>query len=316
MSSMPQLATIVGVDVSKASLDAHQLGAPRTERFANTANGRRRLLAWLQRLEAPVVGLEPSGGYERALLRDLLAAGIEARFADPRRVRKMAEAYNAPAKTDAIDARFIARFIKETGGTAIVRDPDREQLRDLLNTRTNLIETAQAQHQRASMLDPGAARQALLQLARAGEAKAKTLLAEASALVRRKPALRNLVRLAQTIPGIGPLVAMTWLAQMPELGQCSGKKIAKLAGLAPFIRQSGEWKGRAFCAGGRPNPRRLMYLAAMAAKRSSPPFKAAFDRLVASGKPKMVALVAIMRRLATILNAVIRDQTPWQPNHA
>lgn len=315
MSTIPKHRIVVGIDVSKASLDAHRLDTGQAERFANTAQGRTRLLAWLQRITAPIVGLEPSGGYERPLLRRLLDAGIDARFADPRRVRKMAEAHNAPAKTDAIDARFIARFIEQTGGTRLVRDPAREQLRDLLSTRAKLAEAARADRQRASMLDPGPARDALRDVARVCEAKAASLLRAAHALVRRQPALSQLVRLARTIPGIGPLVAMNWLAQMPELGSRSGKQIAKLAGLAPFIRESGEWKGRAFCSGGRPEPRRLMYLAAMAAKRSNPAFKAAFDRLVANGKPKMVALVAIMRRLATILNAVIRDQTPWNPSH-
>lgn len=316
MSSIPEDRIVVGIDVSKASLDAHRLGANTTERFDNTPKGRSRLLRWLQRLDAPIVGIEPSGGYERPIMRSLLDAGIDARLADPRRVRKMAEAHNAPAKTDAIDARFIARFIQQTGGAAPVRDPARDQLRDLLTTRDKLTETAHAERQRASMLDPGEARDALLQVARLCLAKAAGLLRAAHSLVRREPALTRLVRLAQTIPGIGPIVAMTWLAQMPELGQRSGKQIAKLAGLAPFIRESGEWKGRAFCRGGRPNPRRLMYLAAMAAKRSNASFKAAFDRLVANGKPRMVALVALMRRLATILNAIVRDQTPWNPKHA
>jgi len=109
---------------------------------------------------------------------------------------------------------------------------------------------------------------------------------------------------------------MTMLAEMPELGSRTGKQIARLAGLAPFVRESGAWRGRAMCSGGRTVPRNLLYCAAMAARRSSPTFKAAFKHLVARGKPKMVALVALMRRLAVTLNAAFRDGSPWNPQHA
>jgi len=304
---------IAGCDVSKQALDVGFWPRGATRRFSNDAPGLKRLIAWLGRHGVAVVGLEPSGGYEKRAIKALIAAGFDVRFADARRVRLLAEAHNAGAKTDAIDAGFIARFIAETGGRKIVRDPAREKLRDLMAARRQLIDAALRLKQQATALERGAARRGLERSAAKLVAEAKALEAAARATLNADAALGRQARLLQTAPGIGVIAAATLLADMPELGALSGKQAARLAGLAPYVRESGHWKGRAACGGGRVVPRNLLYLAAMTAKRTNPAARAAFDRLVAAGKPKMVALVALMRKLLTALNAMLRDQKPWIP---
>lgn len=308
-------AIIVGVDVSKDNLDVNVWGEARVERFANDKNGRAKLARRLKKLgSAPIVGLEPSGGHEQATIKTLIAAGFDVRFADAGRVRHLAKAHGASAKTDPIDARFIARFIADTGGRKITFDPQRQRLADLLAARRALIEAAQAMTQRATLIDKSPARTALEKAARTMRAEASALERTARALVNADPVIEAASRRMQSVPGVGPLVAMTLLAELPELGRLNGKQISRLAGLAPATCQSGAWTGYAKIEGGRAVPRNLLFLAAMAAKRTDPVLKAFFDRLVAAGKPKMVALVAVMRKLATILNAIVRDQTEWSPN--
>jgi len=302
---------IAGIDVAKRSLDVCLLLGGEPRRFDNDTQGRKRLIRWLRRQRTRIVGLEPSGGYERAIIKALLAAGFDVRFADARRVRLLAQAHNAPAKTDAIDARFIARFIAETGGRAVRLDAAREALAELMAGRRNLIDVAQRLSQQAQSIDHATARRALARQAQKALTEAKMLEAAALAHVRSHADLAAAARLLMTAPGVGAIVAATLLAEMPELGALSGKQAARLAGLAPYVRESGAWKGRAACGGGRVVPRNLLYLAAMAAKRKCGAERAFFDRMVAAGKPKMVALVALMRKLLTALNAMLRDQTPW-----
>jgi transposase len=130
--------------------------------------------------------------------------------------------------------------------------------------------------------------------------------------VRGSPAWRDKEDLLVSVPGVGPTIARTLIAELPELGQLGRKRIAALAGLAPFARQSGQWRGRSFIGGGRPSVRTALFMGAMVAKRHNPILKAFFDRLVRAGKPKMVALIAVARKLLTILNALLRDRRPWQ----
>jgi transposase len=308
-------AAIVGVDVSKDSLDVNVWGEACVTRFANDKAGHAKLARRLKTLGSnSIVGLEPSGGYERALIKAMLACGFDVRFADAGRVRHLARAHGASAKTDAIDARFIARFIAETGGRKITVAPQRERLADLLAARRALIEAAQAMTQRATLIDKSPARAALEKSARAMRAEADALERMARATVKADAALEAASRRMQGVPGVGPLVAMTLLAELPELGALNGKQIARLVGLAPAVRQSGKWTGYAKIDGGRAAPRNLLFLSAMSAKRTDPVLKAFFDRLVAAGKPKMVALVAVMRKLATVLNAIVRDQSEWAPD--
>jgi transposase len=266
--------------------------------------------------ERLVVGVEPSGGYEQELVRTLLAAGFTVRWCDPARVRALARALGAPAKTDPIDARMIAHFVAATGGAPAVLDPERDELRDLLAARLAAQQGAERLEAQAATLRSAKARQALLALARQGRRQAAALGQAALEGVRSSARLAAAWRLLQTAPGVGPLVAAELLASLPELGAVSPKAIAKLTGLAPFVRQSGTWKGRAACSGGRTRPRRVLFLAAMASIRAKGGLGPRYQRLIANGKVRMVALVACMRTLIVRLNAMLRDQAHWIPHPA
>jgi transposase len=208
---------------------------------------------------------------------------------------------------------MIARFVAQAAGRPIVLDDERQRLKDLLAARQAAGEAARALSAQAESLDHPPARQALEGLAAAAQGQARALTAEALQLLRESQALSATWRLLQTAPGIGPLVAAELVAHMPELGRVCGKAIAKLAGLAPFIRRSGAWTGRAVCSGGRARPRQMLYLAAIASLRARTGQRPVFQRLVQAGKPPKVALTACMRRLLVTLNAMVRDNTPWRP---
>ena len=298
------------MDVSKADLDVRDLGQAKSRRVKNRPEGWKRLIGSLP--AGAVVGVEPSGGYERGLVRALLKAGVDVRWADPSRVRALAKALGTPAKTDPIDAELIGRYIAHTGGRAVQIDPDRERLREVLAARSAAQQMAERLQAQATALDPGPGRQALERLQTAARREVVALTRAAMALIAACPTLTQPWRLLQSAPGVGPIVAAGMLADMPELGRISRKAIAKLAGLAPYIRESGVWRGKAVCSGGRTRPRSLLYMAAMAARRASPSIKAFFERLTASGKPKMVALNACMRKLLTALNAMLRTGQAWR----
>ena len=308
---MPRSEVLVGIDVSERELEIRVLSEAKSWRVPNTAKGHASLVKlWSG---APVtVGLEPSGGYERSLVEALTAAGVDVRWANPDRVRALAKALGAPAKTDAIDAELIARFIESTGGSPVQLDADRQVLRDLIAARDALLDTAERLTGQKRLAPPGAAREALERIAAQAADEAKALTERLLDAIAASPRLAPTWRLLQTAPGIGRLLAAQLVADMPELGQVSRKAIAKLAGLAPFIRKSGKWTGKATCSGGRTRPRCALFMAAMASLRARNGLRPVYERLVANGKPRMVALTACMRRLLVTLNAMVANQTPWQ----
>jgi transposase len=243
----------------------------------------------------------------------LIEAGIEVRWADPARVKALGRALGAPAKTDALDARMIARFVAQAAGRPIELDDERQGLKDLLAARAAAGQVCRQLLAQAKSLGEGPARQALEALAGEADAKAKALTAQAMDYIRQRQAMKRPWTLMQTAPGVGPLVAAELIAHMPEMGRASGKALAKLAGVAPFVRQSGLWQGRAVCSGGRTRPRQMLYLAAVASLHAKQGMRPIFQRLVANGKPSKVAINACMRRLLVTLGAMIRDNAPWKP---
>jgi transposase len=233
---------------------------------------------------------------------------------NPAQVRHYAQAIGLKAKTDPIDARLIARFV------AAVRpeprplaDPETQQLAALMARRRQLVEMLAAERARRMKAQPGRVRASLARVVTLLEDELKDLDGNIDRLVRHTPVWRDRENLLASVPGIGPIIARTLLAELPELGTLSPKQIAALAGLAPFTRQSGKWRGRSFIGGGRPTVRTALFIGALVAARHNPTLKSFNDRLRANGKPKLVALIATARKLLTILNAIIRDQKPWQP---
>lgn len=305
-----QVGTHVGIDVAKHRLDV-SLGA---ERFwvSNDAAGQRRLVERLMGLSVSAIGLEASGGYERAARRALQEAGLPVRMVDSWRLRQFARACGRHAKTDPLDADMIARFVQTMPEVPQVEpDPAREQLADLVSYRDSLVDLkVRLVNQAAQLADN---QLVAMTTARIQALKDDIALIDRRirALVRSDSKLRHKLEILCSAPGVGFVVAVTLLARLPELGNCCPKKIAALVGVAPFDNQSGRSRQTAHIARGRPAPRARLYLAVLTQLRRCPWAQAFRDKLTASGKPKMVAVVALMRRLLVALNAMIKQNRPW-----
>jgi len=243
----------------------------------------------------------------------MASAGLPVAVVNPAQIRAFAKAINQRAKTDAIDAAVIAHFAQATGlEPRAVPDEATRLLADLVARRRQIVEMIGAERQREKRVAIAHLRKSIARLLKALEKELASLDADIDDAVRGSPVWREKEDLLASVPGVGPVIARTLLAELPELGQLDRKQIAALAGLAPFTRQSGQWRGKSFIGGGRTVVRTVLFMGAMVAKQHNPILKAFFDRLVAAGKPKMVALIAVARKLLTILNAIVRDHRKWQ----
>jgi transposase len=306
-------AVVIGIDVSKDRLDVHV--RPGGERFAvpRSADGIAMLVERLAPLRVKAVGLEATGGFETVVAAGLAAAGLPVVVVNPAQVRAFASALGKRAKTDPIDAAVIARFIEATAPTIRpLPDQATQLLADLVARRRQIVAMLGAERQREPRA-PARVRKSIRRLVRALETELASLDRDLDEAVRGSPIWREKEALLASVPGIGPTIARTLLAELPELGTLDRRQVAALVGLAPWTRQSGKWRGKSLIGGGRATVRAALFIGAMVAARHNPVLKAFRDRLVAAGKPKLVALVATARKLVTILNAMIRDNQPWQP---
>lgn len=307
-------ATVVGIDVSKDRLDVyvHPVG----ERFvvARNGDGLEALNARLSPFGAQAVAVEATGGFETVVAASLGGAGLPVIVVNPAQVRAFAKALGKRAKTDPIDAEVIARFVVATR-PQIRPLPDEATrfLADLVARRRQIIQMIVAEKQREKQMPTRQLKQSAARLIKALEKELNALDTGIGDAVRGSPAWREKEQLLTSVPGVGDVIARTMVAEMPELGSLDRRQIASLAGLAPWTRQSGKWQGRSFTGGGRTAPRNALFMGAMVAIRHNPILKAFYQRLIAAGKPKLVAIVAVARKLLTILNAILRDKKPWQP---
>lgn len=304
-----------GIDVSKARLDVHV--HPRGESFAldNDEAGVAELVDRLGKLDGLVgIGIEASGRYERLAVAQLAAAGLPVMVLNPAQVRHYAIAIGQRAKTDPIDARLIALFVQAVRPEVRpMADAQTQELATLMARRRQIVTMLVAERMRRQQAGAGPVRTSIARVVTTLEDDLEDLDRHIDRLVRGTPIWRDKEDLLASVPGIGPTIARTLLAELPELGTLSPKQIAALAGLAPYTRQSGKWRGKTFIAGGRTAVRAALYMGAMVAARFNPTLKAFRDRLVNNGKPKLLALVATARKLLIILNAILRDQKPWRP---
>jgi transposase len=302
----------VGIDVSKDRLDVHV--RPSGEAFAAARDGEG-VAALIERLRAVgprVVAVEATGGFESIVAAAVGAAGLALAVVNPAQVRHYAQALGKRAKTDAVDAEIIARFAEATRPVPRpLPDAATQLLADLVARRRQIIVMMVAERQRAARL-PRHLRKSCERVIRVLEAELAALDRDIDAAVRGSPAWRATEDLLASVPGIGPVTARTLLAELPELGRLDRRRIASLVGLAPYTRQSGHWRGKAFIGGGRRSVRAALFIATLAAVRHNPALRAFRQRLLEAGKPKMVALIACARKLLTILNAILREQKPWQ----
>jgi len=303
----------VGIDVSKDRLDVCVL--PRNEAFSVERNGKglAALVDRLRPLTPSLVAVEATGGFETTTAAAVAGAGLPLVVINPAQIRHYAQALGKRAKTDPIDAAVIARFAADLKPEVRpIPDETTQLLADLIARRRQIVDMLQAERQRQMRATVRSLKKSLARLIAALEKELNALDGEIDGMVRASPAWRVSENLMISVPGVGSKTARTLIAELPELGSLDKKRIASLAGLAPYTRQSGRWKGKSMIGGGRKTVRSALFMAAMVASRHNPVLKAFRDRLVARGKPKMVALIAVARKLLTILNAMIREQRPWQ----
>lgn len=299
----------VGIDISKDHLDIYD------GRAARVANRAEAIVTWVQGLPAGVFVLfEATGRYDRELRRRLDAARIGYARVNPAQARAFARSLGQLAKTDAIDARLLARMAETLRPAPQPEaNPARERLAELGRRRDQLVQMRQEERTRVhAVTDPDLVGDLAGHIAHLTE-RISVLEGLIADLIAADDDLLGDQRLLRTIPGIGPVAATIVMALMPETGQRSPKTISALAGLAPINRDSGASRGKRSIGGGRPRVRKAIYMAAVTASRSDPRLRAFYDRLIAAGKAPKLCLVAVARKLLTIANAILRDRTPYAP---
>jgi transposase len=304
----------VGLDVAKHRVDAHLRPTDETLSVAADEAGLATLAQWLQSRTPALVVLEATGGYEISVAAALATVGIPVAVVNPRQIRDFARATGQLAKTDALDARAIALFAEAVHPPARPLATEQAQvLSELVTRRRQLVEMLGAETNRRHQVRDRQLQQRIdahIQWLRQALAKLEEDLGDS---VRSSPVWRERENLLTSVPGIGPVTAFTLIAELPELGLLDRRAIAALAGLAPMNRDSGTLRGRRMITGGRPTVRRALYMATVSALRCNPIIAGFYARLTAHGRPNKVALIAAMRKLLTILNAIVRDRTLWQP---
>jgi transposase len=301
---------VAGIDVSKDRLDVHVAPSGHRLSLANTSKGHAQLIARLRQLAVRRVGLEASGGYERAAVRALSEAGFATHVLAPARVRALARALGKPAKTDPIDAGMIARYLQ----VAPVRpphraDPARERLDELASLRRQLIAERNKLSSRLDIADDPLVRRMLGRMHTTVAANIARLDAEIAGHIRATH-LKARYDILIAVPGVGPVLAATVLCDLPELGEANPKQLASLVGVAPHARQSGRTAKPGRCTGGRTSVRNVLYMATLSAlKARVPALRPFYDRLRANGKPFKLAITATMRKFITILNAILKQTT-------
>ena len=292
----------VGIDVAKDWLDIAVRPTGAAWRVAQDDEGVADLVQQLTKLQPKLIVMEASGGYERLSAIALDAARLPVAVVNARHVREFAKSQGKLAKTDRLDAALAAHFGEVSDITPRpLPTAEARELEALVTRRRQLIQMRTAEQQRRPQAPPFLRR---------------SIDADLERRLRESPLWREREDLLRTVPGVGPALTFTLLAELPELGTCSNKEIASLVGLAPIARDSGRFRGARVCWGGRASVRAALYMPTLSAMRSNPIIKEFYARLVAAGKPGKVALTACMHKLLTILNAMLRHGAPWDPQIA
>lgn len=311
MERVQRSTKIAGIDVGKSWLDVAIHGQEAARRFANDETGLTAMIAWLAEQGVGRAGLEATAGYERAARSGLEAAGLEVIVHQPLEVRLFARLKRWKAKTDRLDAALIAAATAQVDTVRAAQDPRLVELAQRLTAYEQITDQAAELKTFMEHVDLPDLVEALGQQIQSLSRLKARLAAEILARIKTCADLLARYRLLLSLPGVGPIVAASLVIRMPELGALRRGQPAALLGVAPFDRQSGQWKGQSFIGGGRSRPRRMLYLAAIAAKRCDPGFKAFAQRLLKAGKPTKVAIVAVMRKLIEAANLVLARQQPW-----
>jgi transposase len=306
-------AFYVGIDVSKDRLDVHV--RPGDDAFVVSRDGKglEQLVERLRALSPVLVAVEATGGFEVIVAAAVAGAELPLAVINPAQIRHFAQAVGKRAKTDPVDAGVIAHFAEAVRPAARALPDEAARLfAELVSRRRQIIDMIVAERQREKRATNIRVRKSLARHIAVLEKELSEIDGDIDTLVRGSPIWRAKEDLLASVPGIGKTIARILIAELPELGTLNRREIASLAGLAPYTRQSGKWRGKSMIAGGRGAVRSATYLGALVGSRCNPILKAFYQRLLLAGKPKMLALIAVARKLLTILNAILRDNRPWQ----
>lgn len=312
MTSPDSAWTAVGIDVAQRQLDVADNVSRQHWTVPNDPDGRARLRQRLETLRPDIIVIEATGGYERAVVGELAAAGLPVVVVNPRQVRDYARAIGRLAKTDAIDALVLAQF-----GAAVrpeIRPLPEEKsviLQELIARRRQLVAMRTAESNRLKQAHAAKVRKSVQRILAVLDQQLEKIDDDLDSSIRNSPVWREKYDLLTSVPGVGPQTARTLLAELPELGAASRQQIAALVGVAPLNRDSGAMRGRRTTWGGRATVRTALYNATLVAVHHNPLLKPAYEQLLARGKRKKVALTACMRKLITILNAMLREEKSW-----
>lgn len=303
----------VGIDVSKARLDVAVTGSDEPWSVSNAPEGIEQLVERMREIGPALVVTEATGGFEFAAAAALAASGIAVVIANPRQVHDFAKSTGQLAKTDAIDARILALFAERVRPQVRpLPDDDARALDAIVGRRRQVIDMLTAEKNRLGFALP-AVQKGIKKHIRWLERQLSDVESDLDALIRKSPVWRAKSDLLRDVPGVGPNLARTLIAELPELGRLTHKEIAALVGVAPLARDSGSFRGKRMIWGGRAPVRSALYMSIWSASRWNPVIRVFYDRLRAKGKPAKVAQVACMRKLLTILNAMVRDGHTWNP---
>ena len=305
-------STYIGIDVSKSSLDFYVQNKDKFDQVKNQKDGFRSLLGEIQKLSHPVAVLEATGGYKKEIACYLQKHGINVAIVNPQRVREFAKGMGQLAKTDKLDARIIAEYGEKANVTLMCQwNEEREKLRALIHRKHELKEQRKSEKRRCERInDTWILRSHKRMIDFIGK-NISALDKQIDFVLSRSLEILGKVNLLTTIPGIGKNLALLLAIELPELGQCNRKEIAMLSGLAPINHDSGNTKGKRSIHGGRKIVRDSLYMPTLSAIKCNYPIRALRNRLREKQKPGKVVVVACMRKLLTIANAVTRDQRPW-----
>jgi transposase len=307
--------SFVGIDVSKRKLDVTCSHEPGGHTFAYTKAGLKQLLRFLKKQTPKLVCLEATGGYERALVEALHQCGFVVAVVNPRQIRDFARASNQLAKTDQIDARIIATFAQRMQPRSTPPVPkNRRKLLDLTARARQVSKLIVQEKNRLDTTGDKQIRGMIQQAITLYQQQLKTIREQQRKLIEADEQAQAKARIIASVPGLGPATVSVLISELPELGTLNRQQIARLVGVAPTNRDSGTMRGKRTIGGGRTAVRNALFMPTIVAKQYNPTIKAFYDRLVLEGKPKMVAVIASMRKLLTILNVMIREENAWNHN--
>ena len=305
----------VGMDISKDYIDVAVHPNKQRDKVLYSEEGMSRVVRWMKKVKPTLVVLEATGGLQARLAATLVHASIPVAVINPRQVRDYAKAAGILAKTDAIDADVLARFGEAMKPEPRILPSEAEQvLKNLMARRRQLLAMITEEKNRLTSASKPIAAQIQKHLQWL-KAQLDDVDEELDGLIEESPLYRQKEKLLESVPGVGPVLSKTLMIDLPELGMLSRQKIALLVGVAPLNSDSGKWKGKRRIWGGRANVRSALYMAAVTGSRWNPVLKKFYDRLVAVGKAKKVALVACMRKLLSILNSMLKHNSSWNHQH-